>query len=287
MARILIIEQNTSISMIIQKICDNVGHDVYAVKSCAEAVKFSSALEIDIIILNASNEFNSERVAFGLLKNNYKDKHFIGLMEEELCFSMDVEVVNGLDQKYFRPLKWDKILDDISKIKISEANSIRKNIMVVDDNKSIHEDFKKILCNYLDFNSKVDALSNEFFDDLGSINSPKKSTFDYHIISAYSGEDSVGIVKNHIEIGCPIDVIFMDIRMAPGIDGISACCQIRKIYPGAELIFCSAYSDYSTQDILNKIGNKKPVYFLQKPFEASSVHKILSQILCDEDVQIA
>ncbi|PCJ62881.1 MAG: hypothetical protein COA79_01780 [Planctomycetota bacterium] len=286
MARILIIEKKSSISMILQKIFDNVGHEVYSVKSCTEAVKFSATLDIDVVILNSSKESNSEKVAFGLLKKNYQGKHFIGLMEEELCFSMDVEIINGFDQKYFRPLKWENIIDDISKVKTSAVNAIRRNIMVVDDNENIHEDFKKILCNYLDFNKKVDALSNGLFD-ITEDSEQIGQSFDYHVISAYSGEEAIGIIKNHIEIGCPIDVIFMDIRMAPGMDGIDACCQIREIYPDADLIFCSAYSDYPKQGILNKVGNKNPVYFLPKPFETNSVHKILSQILCEEDVQIA
>lgn len=286
MARILIIEKKSSISMIMQKIFDNVGHEVYAVDSCTDAAKFSSSLDIDIVVLNVTANLNSERIAFGLLKKNYHDKHFIGLMEEEVCFSMSVELSSGLNQKYFRPLKWEKILEDVSKIKTSAVTSARRNVMVVDNDKSVHEEFKKILCSHLDFNEKRDVLSNELFESVKS-NEASEKRYDYHVISAFSGEESIGIIKNHKGIGCPIDVVFMDIKMATGVNGIDVCDQIRKIYPETDLIFCSDYSDFSTQDILNNVGNKKPVYFLPKPFDVNSVSKVLSQILCDEDVQIA
>lgn len=286
MARILVIEKKSSISMIVQKILENVGHEVYALDSCTEAAKFSTSLDIDIVIFNVSIQLNSERVAFGLLRKNYQDKHFIGLMDEDLCFAMNAEIMSSLNQKYFRPLIWEKVIEDINKIKISNSTAIRRNVMLVDNNKNTHDKFKKILCNNIEFNNSVDLHKNEVYENAanGKASSEK---FDYHVISAFNGKESIGIIKNHKGIGCPIDVIFMDAKMASESDGVDACCQIKKIYPEADLIFCSDYSDYSANDLLNKVGNKKPVYFVPKPFEASRVHKVLSQIRCKEDIQIA
>lgn len=57
------------------------------------------------------------------------------------------------------------------------------------------------------------------------------------------------------------DIIFMDIRLPGGMDGIEAAREIRGQY-GTPIIFMTGYSDQETFDRAQQVG---PAAFLEKP----------------------
>jgi two-component system response regulator YesN len=57
------------------------------------------------------------------------------------------------------------------------------------------------------------------------------------------------------------DIIVSDIRM-PGMDGITLCTKLRKLLPGAQLIFISGYSD--KEYLMSAIG-LHAVNYIEKP----------------------
>ena len=63
----------------------------------------------------------------------------------------------------------------------------------------------------------------------------------------------------------PFSVVFLDIRMPPGLDGYETAKAIRKIDPLVHIVFVSGYSDYSEQDLAAVAGPDRRVSFLPKP----------------------
>ena len=76
------------------------------------------------------------------------------------------------------------------------------------------------------------------------------------------------------EEGRPYALVFMDVRMPPGIDGIEAIRRIWKRHPSLEIVICTAYSDYSFDAILEKLGSSDHLLFLNKPFDSIAVKQM-------------
>lgn len=144
------------------------------------------------------------------------------------------------------------------------------NILIVDDNRDIHEIIKDFfdLINENEEDLKMNDMGQELFgqegEKSGSIFSGKKFNF----VSCFQGEDAVHKVEESInDHGKKFAIAFMDIRMPPGIDGIQTTEKIWKIDPQLPVLICSAYSDYTSDDIKGKFKIHHNMDFLPKPFE--------------------
>ncbi len=156
----------------------------------------------------------------------------------------------------------------------------QKRILIVDDNQSIHEDLKHVLLpsKFLIPKQSTRNLENELFGNKTSepdtLKNDQEITPDhseYEIDSAFQGEDAIKMVEKANRNKKPYSLIFMDIRMPPGIDGIQTIKRIWNKYPHIEIIICTAHSDYSWNEILSQLGESDHLFFMKKPFDSVSV----------------
>jgi signal transduction histidine kinase len=59
----------------------------------------------------------------------------------------------------------------------------------------------------------------------------------------------------------------MDVRMPPGWDGIETTAHIWGIAPDTQIVICTAYSDYSWDDMIIRLGISDRLVILKKPFD--------------------
>ena len=147
-------------------------------------------------------------------------------------------------------------------------------ILIVDDNKSIHEDFRKVLCSNTNTSLQaVDELEDELF---GSDNAKrdKDVTVEYEVDSAYQGQEALSMIQKAEDEGRPYALAFMDVRMPPGWDGVETISRIWLKFPYIEMVLCTAYSDYTWDEIVNKLGATDKLLFLRKPFDAIAVQQM-------------
>ena len=137
-------------------------------------------------------------------------------------------------------------------------------ILVIDDNPSIHNDFRKIL------GAAVSAQKEELDDFaatlLGVAPDPTRDIV-FQIDSAFQGEEGLEKVRAAAAEGRPYSVAFVDVRMPPGWDGIETITHIGKECTDLQIVICTAYSDYSWNEIAKAIGNTDHVLVLKKPFD--------------------
>jgi len=153
-------------------------------------------------------------------------------------------------------------------------------ILIVDDNLSIHRDFKKVLSNPRAEEKRKLALIEKglFQDDTETEDDARGSHPNYLVDSAVQGEEALEKVISAHEEGKPYALIFMDVRMPPGWDGIETISRIWERFPDIEMVICTAYSDYSWEKILGQLGTTDRLLFLRKPFDTTAVKQMaLSQ----------
>ncbi len=135
-------------------------------------------------------------------------------------------------------------------------------VLIVDDNRNIHEDFTKVLIRPA--GPEISDLEAEIFGEAPAAPAPFA---EFKIDSAYQGEEGVEKIARAKAEGNPYALAFVDMRMPPGIDGLVTICRLWEIDPEVQVVICSAYSDYSWSEIIAKIGHNDRMVILRKPFD--------------------
>jgi two-component system, sensor histidine kinase and response regulator len=142
-------------------------------------------------------------------------------------------------------------------------NPLENNrILVIDDNRAIHDDFRKILIRP----SRPDDLEEDeetlFGDTTAKFQMPI-----FEVDSAYQGQEGLNLIEKSLLNGRPYALAFVDVRMPPGWDGIETTCKIWEKYPDLQVVICTAYSDYSWEEMLRTLGYSDRMLILKKPFD--------------------
>jgi len=140
-------------------------------------------------------------------------------------------------------------------------------ILIIDDNASIHEDFRKILGPEQDQNVKLDLVKAQMLGE-GAAASPRS---DFVIDSAFQGQEGLAMARQAVEEGNPYALAFVDVRMPPGWDGVETIGQLWKCCPELQIVVCSAYSDYSWEEMIHQPGHSPNLVVLRKPFDNTEV----------------
>ena len=144
------------------------------------------------------------------------------------------------------------------------SQSHNHRILIIDDNPSIHEDFRKILGPAdAKLAEELDATEASLFGDHAGASSAQN----FRIDSAFQGQEGLEKVRAACAEGAPYAVAFVDVRMPPGWDGIETISRIWKEFPDLQIVICTAYSDYSWDEIAKSVGNTDKMLVLKKPFD--------------------
>ncbi len=139
-------------------------------------------------------------------------------------------------------------------------NTRNNRILIVDDNLSIHDDFRKILAEKRRTAglAEVEAL---FFGQSGI------EPLRFELTFATQGEEAIALTTEARIAGRPFALVFMDVRMPPGMDGITAASRLWQLDPDLQIVICSAFSDYSWADMTAQLGSTDRWVILKKPFD--------------------
>jgi len=147
-------------------------------------------------------------------------------------------------------------------------------IMIVDDNTAIHHDFRQILerTSRAARAASLDDLERELGGDPAlpaAIAAPS-----YDLAFVHQGEDAIRAVSQARTTDHPFACAFVDIRMPPGIDGIETIARMWQCQPELEVVLCSAYSDYSWEEIVRRLNPADRLVVLRKPFDPMEVRQL-------------
>jgi two-component system, sensor histidine kinase and response regulator len=157
-----------------------------------------------------------------------------------------------------------------------QASERNNRILVIDDNHAIHADVRKILCPQVtDASVSLRALEAAL---LGSAPEPARAAANFAVDSAYQGREGLALVEKALAAGQPYAMAFVDVRMPPGWDGIETTLELWKVAPDLQIVICTAYSDYSWEEMLAKIGGSDRLVILKKPFDTIEVLQLANAL---------
>jgi two-component system NtrC family sensor kinase len=141
-------------------------------------------------------------------------------------------------------------------------------ILIVDDNPAIHEDFRKILGAQESESQALDDFEALLLDKSTAATIPATS---FELVSAEQGEEALRCVRAAVTANRPFALAFVDMRMPPGWDGLETIEQIWRVDPYIQIVICSAYSDYSWNDVRTRLGTSDSLLIIKKPFDSIEV----------------
>ncbi len=155
-------------------------------------------------------------------------------------------------------------------------------ILIVDDNESIHEDFRKLLePRNSKRNPRLEQVETALFGDEQDFPDPGQPASPhqgYALQFAFQAEQALELVLLSEQEGKSFAVIFTDVRMPPGLDGIQLVERLLKMSPYAEIVIVTAYADYSWESLCEKFGWTDRIIILRKPFDSITIKQISSTL---------
>ncbi len=160
---------------------------------------------------------------------------------------------------------------------MTDSNPRCFRLLVVDDDRDILEFFRQILCyekSNLSIHSESDisAVKNDFRTTPNLVLEP------FDVVTCQQGDEAVDAVKNAVKEGRPFSVVFIDIRMPPGPDGIWTLEHIRTLDPNIEIVIMTGYSDADPFSIASRVPPIHKLLYLKKPLDMNEIHQFASAL---------
>jgi CheY-like chemotaxis protein len=107
----------------------------------------------------------------------------------------------------------------------------------------------------------LDTIAAELFDpETTVVEIPK-----FEIVACRQGDDAIVAAAEATNDGQPFDVVILDVRMPPGIDGVEAGCRIRALDPDCEIVFVTGFSDLPREELERRVPPPMKLHYFNKP----------------------
>ncbi|MCK9800989.1 ATP-binding protein [Pseudomonas sp. MAFF 302030] len=153
------------------------------------------------------------------------------------------------------------------------SNPINRRILLIDDTPAIHVDFRKILTPQTGDSAELDAMENALF---GS--APKTAATVFELDSAYGGQEGLAKLLDAANRERPYALAFVDMRMPDGWDGAQTIEALWQHDPRLQVVVCTAYSDYSWDELLDRLDGHDRLLILKKPFDNIEVQQMANTL---------
>lgn len=155
---------------------------------------------------------------------------------------------------------------------LGTAEQIR--VLVADDEPQILDTYRDILQA-----TPVEPASADLSDLRSRLFGTPKNTRTatqerFEVVFCRGAEDAVQAVQQALDEDKAFDVVFLDMRMPPGPDGLWAAGHIRDLDPRVDIVVATAYSDVNPEEIAQRVPPAGSLFYLQKPFHVHEVRQL-------------
>ena len=152
---------------------------------------------------------------------------------------------------------------------MTQTDTEQRRILIADDTPAIHDSFATILSG-----DSQTAMGVRKPGVDGEHPSWTWVRTVYELDHAFQGSDALEKTQRAMVRGEPFDLAFVDMRMPPGWDGLKTIEELWRVDSDLPIVLCTAWSDYSWQQIVGRLGRSNQLLILKKPFDDAEVSQM-------------
>jgi diguanylate cyclase (GGDEF)-like protein len=150
---------------------------------------------------------------------------------------------------------------------------ISMRILVADDDRGVLAAYKAAFASLSGSQkeSELSAMASSLFSDGEEADAAQGAAAGFDVTYVDQGADAVAAVEESLRAGLPYQLVFLDMRMPPGIDGKETARLIRATDADINLVMVTGYSDSSPLEVGKVAGPFEKLYYVAKPFEIDEI----------------
>jgi len=161
---------------------------------------------------------------------------------------------------------------------MSNKETFTNRVLVVDDDVSLISEYVRCLGDDFEPDDLTATLTDIEKVLLGE-ETDERGAARFEVHSQNQGEAAVAAVQEAIAARNPFSIVFLDISMPPGMDGIEAGKRIRLLDPNVNIVVVTDSASHAPDNLGKQIPPADKVFFFQKPFHALECRQ-LAAALC-------
>lgn len=151
-------------------------------------------------------------------------------------------------------------------------------LLVVDDEESILNMFGDIFDSEVEsgkYKAELQELEGELFSDVPSVST---TNYSYELTYCQQGEEAVEEVNRSIKEDDPFSVVFLDMRLPPGKNGLWTAEKIRGIDPDVNIVIVTGYSDVDPSELNKRVAPSSRLLYVKKPVKPQEVRQFADSL---------
>ena len=161
---------------------------------------------------------------------------------------------------------------------MEQYETATNRILVVDDDAMLIGEYLRCLGKDFEPDSATSTLT-DLEKVLFGEETDEKGAAKFEVQSCDQGKIAVEAVREAVKVGNPFSIVFLDIRMPPGIDGIKAAKLIREIDQNVNIVIVTGSVSPEPENLGKEIPPADRIFFFKKPFHAVECRQ-LAAALC-------
>ncbi len=145
--------------------------------------------------------------------------------------------------------------------------------LFVDDEPSLLDDYRHIMGSPRDTGDG--RLFAKLESDLFGSAVRHKRFPEIDLVALHQGREAVEAVRAALDAGRPLMVAFIDLYLAPGLDGLQTAEQIRALDPDIHIVLVSAQANIHPVDMSERVPPADQLYFVKKPFHPVEIQQLV------------
>ena len=156
-----------------------------------------------------------------------------------------------------------------------EDNEIR--VLIADDDEHILQAYREAFSDTTSTQQMrtLNALAAELFDPGQADNDEPH----FDVVACSQGDDAISLAEEAANDGQPFDVVILDVRMPPGIDGVEAGSRIRQLDPDVEIVFVTGYSDVPLEELQRRVPPPMKLHYFNKPLSLDQLAQDVAEMV--------